>query len=55
MSKRASSAIPPHLSMEAYVNFVDESFRNQDIKHIRRQKELEERIEKRFSLGTRPR
>jgi hypothetical protein len=52
MNKTASPRLaPPRLSMDAYVDFVDESFRDKAIKHIRRQKEIEERIKKRFSLA----
>jgi hypothetical protein len=41
--------------MNAYVDFVEASFRDRDIKHALRQKELEERIDKPFTLPAAPR
>jgi hypothetical protein len=43
---------PPHVSMDVYVAYVEESFRAQNPKQIRRQKYLEERIEKAFDMAT---
>jgi len=39
---------PPHLSMDAYLDFIEESFRAKDKDLVRRQKELEEQIKKPF-------
>lgn len=47
-------APPPHISMDAYVAFVEETFRAQESGQIRRQKDLEERIEKTFDMGKDP-
>ena len=55
MSTREHVPPPPRLSMDAYVDFVDASFRNRDIAKALKQKALEERIEKRFSIPPRPR
>lgn len=43
------------LCQYAYVDFVDASFRNRDIAKALKQKALEERIEKRFSIPPLPR
>ena len=54
MATRTSELLPPRLSMDAYVDFVEESFRSRDSKQARRQKELEEHITKRFSYTPEP-
>jgi hypothetical protein len=43
--------LPPRLSMEEYVDFIASSLREMDPARIERQKQLEENIEKPFSLS----
>ncbi len=42
---------PPRLSMEAYAEFVGENWRDGNIDQMRRQKEMEERIDKPFRIS----
>ena len=51
MKPHLPEPLPPRLSMEAYLEFVEESFRRRNIKHARQQKELEERITEPFNLA----
>jgi hypothetical protein len=51
MKRHLSEPLPPRLSMDAYLDFVEESFRTRDIKRAHQQKELEERITEPFNLG----
>jgi hypothetical protein len=46
--------LPPRLSMDAYLAFIEESFRTRDIQRARQQKELEERITEPFNLAEEP-
>lgn len=43
--------LPPRLSMEDYVHFVQSSLLNRDPERARRQKEMEKRIRVRFNLA----
>lgn len=51
MTKMNGMPLPPRLSMEAYAEFVGENWRNGNIDQIRRQKEMEERIDKPFCIS----
>jgi hypothetical protein len=51
MKTFAPPPFPPHVSMDAYLTFVEESFRAQKPEQIRRQKHLDERIEKAFDMA----
>ena len=55
MKTREHAPYPPRLSMDAYVDFVDASFLHRDVAKALKQKALEERIERRFSIPPRPR
>ncbi|MBL7114814.1 MAG: hypothetical protein ISS35_03535 [Kiritimatiellae bacterium] len=50
MKTRRPEPLPPRLGMEPYLDFVEESFRERNVKLAHRQKELEERITKPFTL-----
>ncbi len=41
---------PPHLTMDEYADFISENLKFADREQIRVQKELEERITKRFCI-----
>ncbi|MDZ4198330.1 MAG: hypothetical protein U1E27_03500 [Kiritimatiellia bacterium] len=43
--------LPPRLSMEDYVRFVQSSLLDRDPEQARRQKEMEKRIRVRFNLS----
>ena len=49
------SRFPPRLTMEEYVAFIEESLKYVDPKQVARQKAIEKRIEKPFSLTDDPR
>ncbi len=51
MTLQPSTPLPPHLSMDDYLDFVEASFRATDKKKARRQKEIEERITAPFSYS----
>ena len=55
MKTHTSEPTPPHLSMDAYVDFVEAAFPDRDVKRALRQKELEERIDRPFTLPAPPR
>ncbi|MEI6168121.1 MAG: hypothetical protein WCS52_13110 [bacterium] len=46
-----ASRFPPHLSMDQYVDFVEESLRAANVDQVVRQKALEERIRKPFCIS----
>lgn len=48
------SRFPPRLTMEEYVAFIEESLKYADPKQIARQKAIEKRIDKPFSLADEP-
>ena len=54
MKTREHIPLPPRLSMDAYVDFVDASFLHRDVAKALKQKALEERIERRFSIPPPP-
>jgi hypothetical protein len=45
------SRFPPHLTMDQYVDFVEESLRTANADQVARQKALEERIRKPFCMA----
>jgi hypothetical protein len=45
------SRFPPHLSMDQYVDFVEESLRTANADQVARQKAMEERIRKPFCMA----
>jgi hypothetical protein len=45
-----STVLPPRLSMDEYVVFLEASIQNSNPVHVARQKALEKRIRKPFSL-----
>ncbi|MBN1671515.1 MAG: hypothetical protein JXR37_10805 [Kiritimatiellae bacterium] len=55
---RKMEPLPPRLSMDEYVTWIEESLRNADPRRVERQKAIEEQIKARFSLvednGTHP-
>ena len=54
MKRHLREPLPPRLSMDAYLAFIEESFRTRDIQRARQQKELEERITEPFNLAEEP-
>lgn len=50
LARQNESLVPPHLSMDEYVEFVQASMQLVDPEKARRQKELEENIQVMFSL-----
>lgn len=48
------SRFPPRLTMEEYVAFIEESLKYVDPKQVARQKAIEKRIDKPFSLMDEP-
>ncbi len=54
MKTHLAEPLPPRLSMDAYLDFVEESFRRRNIQRAHQQKELEERITEPFNLAEAP-
>ena len=50
MKSDAPAALPPRLSMSDYVTFIEAAFAQKNPRQSLRQKEIEERIEKPFTL-----
>jgi hypothetical protein len=50
MNPKRNIPFPPHLTMDKYVAHLDAFFKTLDPEKVRRQKELEERIDRRFRV-----
>ena len=50
MTKKMTLPVPPRLSMDDYIRFIAENWKNGDAVHMQRQTDLEERIEKPFCI-----
>lgn len=50
MNAIQKALFPPHLPMDEYVAHLDVFFKTLDPEKVRRQKELEERIDRRFRV-----
>jgi hypothetical protein len=52
MKANFTTPLPPRLSMDAYIDYLETAFPMQDPEQVRRQKEIEEQIDKPFSMVT---
>lgn len=50
MTLKTSMPVPPRLTMTAYARWVGENWKDGNLAQMKRQKDLEERIEKPFCI-----
>jgi len=52
MKRKPDLPLPPHLSMDAYAEFVASNWKRGNVEQMRRQKEIEKHIDKPFCIST---